>query len=149
LQPPGQARDLDGEYLLAALAQLLLAARHERVRLDVAAQPFRRTLAAEGEADGGELLAALAVEPAGAVAVGPRPVQPPAFEVDVRDSERRLRLQPLRLGQHACTLGDQAMAAEDHVGGRFAGTAAGIDVRSDAAARLILHQLKAVLHLAD
>src|SRR5439155_22364284 len=44
LEPPGQAGDLRMKAILAALAELLGAARHERVRIDLANQAARRAV---------------------------------------------------------------------------------------------------------
>ena len=63
-----------------------------------------------------------------------------------RCSPRRNRS---RLGEQRAVLGDEAVAAEDEVGGRFADAARGVDVAGDAAARLRRDELPAVAGLAD
>ena len=65
------------------------------------------------------------------------------------DQQRVVALEARRLGQQRAVLGDQAMAAEDDVGRRFADAAGGVDVGGDAAARLVDDELAAIGGLAD
>ena len=64
-----------------------------------------------------------------AEAVGAQAVGAQAIQIDVGDQQVIVPLETARLGQENAVLGDQAMAAEDHVGGRFPDAAGGVDDR--------------------
>ena len=82
-----------------------------------------------------------------AEAVGAQAVDAQAVEVDVGDQQRVVAPKALRLGQERAVLGDQAVAAEDDIGGRFLDAAGGVDVGGHAAAGLVDDELPAIAAL--
>ena len=150
LEPLGQAGHLGPEDLLAALAQLLLAraGRTGGRRRRGAGRPARLA-AVQRERHAREVAAGADVQRGVAEAVGADAVGAQAVEVDVGDQQRVVALEALRLGQQRAVLGDEAVAAEDDVGGRFPDAAGGVDVGGDAAAGLVDDELPAVGGLAD
>ena len=67
----------------------------------------------------------------------PRAVDGQAFDVDVGHDQLGLALETFPLRNQGAVLGDQAMAAEHHIGGGFPDAARGVDICGDAAARLV------------
>ena len=119
-QPLGQAGDLGVEDFLAALGKSLLAGRHERMGVERTQQvgvgagfwtaDRERQRESRLASDGSRVVAE---------AVGLLPVVAQAVEVDVGAQQTFVALEARRLGQQRAVLGDQAVAAEDDVGGRF------------------------------
>src|SRR5208283_2367802 len=123
LQPLGQPRDLDMEDLLAALAQLFLAARHERMGLDRAPQLRRRFRLLHSQLEALHPEAGPRSEeqrmPGLAEAIGAQPIDLEPVEIDIDDPQDILSLEPRRVIEDGAVLGDQAMAAEDDIRRRF------------------------------
>ena len=71
------------------------------------------------------------------------------LEVEIGHRHLRGEVKALRLGQHGAILGDQPMPAVDDVGRGLARPGAGIDVRGQAARRLLAHQVAAIFGLAQ
>ena len=63
------------------------------------------------------------------------------------DDELAVAAEALALGEEDAVLGDQQVAAEDEVGRRLVDAGVGVDVGGERAARLLAHQLAAVLGL--
>jgi hypothetical protein len=66
------------------------------------------------------------------------------IDVDLRDEERELEAETFGFSEDDTILGDEAMAAVDDVGARFAGARRGVDVGGEAAGRLGAHEVSAV-----
>src|SRR5262245_24785756 len=79
----------------------------------------------------------------------PQAVNQQTVDIDIGDEQLLLAVEPLRLRQDVAVLRDQAMPAEDHVGGRFVDSTRRIDIARHAAARLVADQLPAVSRLAN
>ena len=142
----GEARRLDGEDLLAVLVATVRVGRYERM-LAVAAAQLRRLAGrhAEGEADdAGANGHRGAEEGAVAAAFGGE-----AVEVDLRDDQGEVEAEAFRFAEHHAVLGDEAMAAVDDVGARFAGAGGSVDVSGEAAGGLRLHEVAAVGGLGE
>ena len=71
-----------------------------------------------------------------------------ALDVDVGRDELPVAAEALALGQQHAVLGDQQVPAEDQVGRRLVDSGVGVGVGRERAARLLAHQLAAVLCLA-
>src|SRR5207244_12450098 len=82
-------------------------------------------------------------------AIGPKAIGSNAIETDVCHQELVTTLKAAQLGQQDAIFRDHAMAAEDHVGGRFPYSAGGVDISGDAAPRLVHDQLPPIAALAD
>src|SRR5262249_53332213 len=117
LEAFGEAGDLSLKYLLAALAKLLLAARHERVGLHFAQEPWR-LLRPPGDKrdtpqDMARRIAALTE------VVCANTVREQTLQVDVRGEQSFFALEARGLGKQDAVFPDERVAAEDDVGRGF------------------------------
>ena len=150
LDPLGQPRALDAEDLGTSAVQLGALRRHERRARHVALQALHRRCQGEGDPSERPQRRQAIVETGHDAAVGPQPGDVDVPGDPVRLAADRLAVaDPGRLGQQDAVLGDQAMAAEDHVGRRLGRAAARHRVGGDASARLADDQLGAIPALAD
>ena len=142
----GEARGLDREDLLAVLVAAVRVRRHERV-LGEAATELRGLAGrdAEGEADVARADRDGGAEEGAVAATFGRE----AVEVDLRDDEGQVEAEAFGLAEDDAVLGDEAVAAVDDVGARFAGAGGRVDVGGEAAGGLGLHQVAAVGGLGE
>ncbi len=77
----------------------------------------------------------------------PRALDAQALHVDVGHDQLAVPPEALPLGEQHAVLGDQQVAAEDEVGRGLVDARVGVDVGGERAARLLAHQLAAVLGL--
>src|SRR5260370_34529023 len=128
------------ENLLAALAQLLLAARHKGMRIDIAIKRQRSPLAIQGEWHAYEPPYPQPLSPqgrgeqtTGREAIGPLPLHAQAFQIEIGDEKVLFSLEAIRFRQDRAVLRDQAVPAESQVRGRFVNPARNIDITGQAA----------------
>src|SRR5947209_7231532 len=110
-QPASQAGHLRVENLLAALAQLLLAARHKGMRVYLAIKRQRSPLAVQRERYSHEN-AWRRGRFRSREAIGPLSLHAQTFQIKVSDEKVLLALEALRFLQDRAVLRDQAMSAE-------------------------------------
>src|SRR5207244_10825069 len=72
-----------------------------------------------------------------------------AAEVDVGKGELRLGREAPRFGEQRAVLVDERVAVPGEVGGGFALARGAVEIRGEAARRLVRHELVAIAFLAD
>ena len=145
LDPPGEAGGLDREDLAAPLVEGRGVGGDERVRVHRPHEPVGR-----GRGHGVEGHGAVGGK-GGVDRVGERGLartldaQP--LDVHVGHHELALAAEALALGEEDAVLGHEQVAAEDEVGRGLVDAGVRVDVRRERAARLLAHELPAVLGL--
>ncbi len=71
------------------------------------------------------------------------------LNVNVGNRQLCVKGEALALGQQRAVFIDQGVARVDHIGGGFAGSGSGVDIRRHAARRLLAHQVAAIRGLAQ
>ena len=147
-----EPRHLDVEGLVAVLREARRVVGHEREPVERAAQsdvPRRRV---ELEVHGAELPCAEDRLHRAAIVVErplPEPILTEAVEVDIRHRSPRAVREALRLGEERAALVDHRLAVPRQVVRRLAHAGSGIRVCGEAAQRLRLAEVLAVLGAGD
>src|SRR5260370_39001532 len=110
------------ENLLAALAQLLLAARHKGMRIDIAIKRQRSPLAIQGEWHAYEPPYPQPLSPqgrgeqtTGRDAIGPRPFQAQAVQTESGDARSLFSWQAFQFREDHAVFHDQSVPAVSQV----------------------------------
>ena len=145
LEAAGEAGGLDREDLAAPLVERRRVGGDERVRLDRPREAVGLRRGHRGEGDrpvGG----AGSVDGIGKGGLA-RALDAQPLHVHVGHHELAVPAEALPLGEQDAVLGDQEVAAEDEVGRGLVDAGVGVDVGGERPARLLAHQLAAVLGL--
>ena len=145
LEAPGEAGGLDREDLAAPLVERRGVGGDERVRVDASA----RGGGAAARAPGRGRPSGRRGRPVDRVGEGglARALDAQPLHVHVGHHELAVPAEALPLGEQDAVLGDHQVAAEDEVGRGLVDAGVGVDVGGERPARLLAHELAAVLGL--
>ena len=145
LETAGQPCGLDREDLPTALVQRGRVGGDEGVGVDDALEAVRRR-GGDGLEGNHPIVRLGGVDRIGERCL-PRALHAQALGVDVRDDELPVAPETLSLGQEHAVLRHHQVAVENEVGRRLVHAGVGVDVAGQGAARLLTHQLPAVVGL--